>query len=140
MIRTPLLGQFLYKLNTRPAFLRWMYQRHVYVEPTHLTPELLAHKYQMTQQSGARFAPAAFVTGALDPAQSREEFLGWFRSQLIPILAILPEQAPPKSKAEMEMLASLPEVKIQRLPGTLGMHEEFAESVSQVVLPFLMSQ
>jgi pimeloyl-ACP methyl ester carboxylesterase len=140
MIRTPLLGQFLYKLNTRPAFLRWMYQRHVYVEPTHLTPELLAHKYQMTQQSGARFAPAAFVTGALDPAQSREEFLGWFRSQLIPILAILPEQAPPKSKAEMEMLASLPEVKIQRLPGTLGMHEEFAERVSQVVLPFLMSQ
>lgn len=137
MVRSPLLGQFLYKLNTRPAFLRWMYQRHVYVEPTHLTPELLAQKYQITQQTGARFAPAAFVTGGLDPAQSWEEFLEWFRSLSIPVLCVIPEQAPPKSKAEMEELTPLPGVQIQRLPGTLGMHEEFADEIIQVVLPFL---
>jgi pimeloyl-ACP methyl ester carboxylesterase len=134
MVYSPLLGQFLYKLNTLPAFLRWMYQRHVYVDIAHLTPELLTHKYQITQQSGARFAPATFVTGGLDPAQSREEFLGWFQSPSIPVLAIIPEQAPPKSKAEMEALTSLAGVQIQRFPGTLGMHEEFADAVAQVIL------
>jgi pimeloyl-ACP methyl ester carboxylesterase len=137
MVRAPLLGQFLYTLNTQPAFLRWMYQRHVYSDPTHLTPELLAHKYQITQHPGARFAPAAFVTGGLDPVQSRAEFLGYFQSLSIPILTIIPEQAPPKSKAEMEVLTELPGIKIQRLPGTLGMHEEFAAEVAQVVFPFL---
>lgn len=137
MVRAPLLGQFLYALNTQPAFLRWMYQRHVYSDPTHLTPELLTHKYQITQHPGARFAPAAFVTGGLDPAQSRAEFLGCFQSLSIPILTIIPEQAPPKSKAEMEVLTRLPGIQIQRLPGTLGMHEEFAAEVAQVVFPFL---
>lgn len=140
IVRSPILGQFLYKLNTLPAFLRWMYQRHVYVDVAHLTPELLAHKHQITQQAGARFAPAAFVTGGLDPAQNREEFLGWFRSLSIPTMAILPEQAPPKSKAEMETLTTLSDVQIQRLPGTLGMQEEFAQEITQVVLPFLLQE
>jgi pimeloyl-ACP methyl ester carboxylesterase len=29
LVRSPLLGQILYKLNTTPSFLSWMYRRHV---------------------------------------------------------------------------------------------------------------
>jgi pimeloyl-ACP methyl ester carboxylesterase len=137
LVRSPLLGQLLYALNTLPAFLRWMYQRHVYVDPAKLTPDLIAHKHQITQHPGARFAPAAFVTGALDPARSREEFLAWFQPLSIPVMAILPEQAPPKSKAEMDALAQIASVQTQRLPGTLGLHEEFATAVAAAIAPFL---
>lgn len=136
-VRSPLLGQLLYFLNTRPAFLRWMYERHVYGDKDKLTPEFIGKKYQITQQSGARFAPAAFVTGAIDPAENRTEFLDLLRSLSIPILLILAEQAPPSSKAEMEAIAQIPGLQAVRLPGTLGLHEEYATEAAQAILNFL---
>ena len=30
LVRSPLIGQVLYWLNTRPGFLKWMYRRHVF--------------------------------------------------------------------------------------------------------------
>lgn len=137
LVRSPLLGQGLYAANTTPSFLKLMYGRHVYVSRDRLTPEFIAQKRQVTQQPGARFASAAFVTGALDPVKTRAEFLALFASLSMPILAIVAEQSPPKSKAEMEVLASIPGVQVQRLPGTLGLHEEFASEVAAIVLPFL---
>jgi pimeloyl-ACP methyl ester carboxylesterase len=137
LVRSPLLGQALYKLNTTPSFLRFMYQRHVYTDVAKLTPEFMAQKYQITQQPGARFAPAAFVTGSLDPVANRDDFLAWFQRLAIPVMVVIGEQAPPKSKAEMEVLAELPGVQIKRLSGTLGLHEEFATEVAEVTLPFL---
>ena len=62
LVRSPLLGQALYALNTHPAFLKWMYQRHVFVDYDKLTPDFMTVKHQTTQQPGGRFAPAAFVT------------------------------------------------------------------------------
>lgn len=137
LVRSPLLGQALYHLNTAPSFLRWMYRRHVYVDPEKLTPDFIAQKHRITQQPGARYAPAAFVTGHLDPLESRAEFLAQVQALSIPILVIIAEQAPPKSKAEMEALAALPEIAVSRLPGTLGLHEELAPTVAATVLPFL---
>ena len=52
-----------------------MYRRHVYGNPIHVTPEFVDTKWRTTQQPGARFAPAAFVTGLLDPVQNRDDFL-----------------------------------------------------------------
>ncbi|NET50806.1 MAG: alpha/beta hydrolase, partial [Merismopedia sp. SIO2A8] len=75
LVRSPLIGQFLYYLNTRPSFLKWMYRRHVVVDAAQLTPEYMQSRYQSTQKLGARYAPAAFVTGGLDPVHHREEFL-----------------------------------------------------------------
>lgn len=40
-LRTPLLGQALYGLNTQPAFLKWMYRRHVFVDEQRLTPDYI---------------------------------------------------------------------------------------------------
>ncbi len=137
LVRSPVIGQGLYYLNTTPSFLRLMYKRHVYVDETKLTPEFIAHKHQITSKEGARYAPAAFVTGAIDPVTNREEFLQLLDSVSIPVLIILAENAPPKSKAEMEAMAELEKVQIFRLAGTLGVYEEYPEAVTEAIENFL---
>ncbi|MBD2019991.1 alpha/beta hydrolase [Leptolyngbya sp. FACHB-36] len=134
LVRSPGLGQALYTLNTAPAFLKFMYRQHVYVDAAKLTPEFMQQKYQITQQPGARFAPAAFVTGALDPMENREEFLSLGRSISVPVRVVIGEHSPAQSKAEMEALAALPNVQFDRVPGSLGLHEEYAADVAQIFL------
>ncbi len=137
LVRSPLIGQGLYYLNTTPAFLRLMYKRHVYVDETKLTPEFIAQKHQITSKNGARYAPAAFVTGAIDPVANREEFLQLLDSVPMPVLIILAENAPPKSKAEMIAMAELEQVQTVRLAGTLGIYEEYPEAVTEVIQNFI---
>jgi len=137
MVRSPILGQALYKLNTTPSFLRFMYQSHVYADSAKLTPSFIQQKWEITQQPGARFATAAFVTGALDPLQNQADFLAWFQPLPVPVLVAIGEQTPPKSRAEMEALAALPGVQMRLLPGSLGLHEEYPAELAEAVLPFL---
>ena len=136
-VRSPVVGSALYGLNTRPGVLKWMYRRHVFVNETQLTPEFMAQRYQNTQQPGARYAPAAFVTGGLDPVDEREEFLAGLARQAEPVMVIVAEQAPPGSKAEMEAMVQLPNVQAAYLPGSLGMAEEFGDAIALAILPFL---
>ncbi|NET05545.1 MAG: alpha/beta hydrolase [Symploca sp. SIO2B6] len=137
LVRSPVIGQGLYYLNTTPSFLHLMYKRHVYVDETKLTPEFIARKHQITSKPGARYAPAAFVTGAIDPVADREEFLQLLDSVSIPVLIILAENAPPKSKAEMSAMAELGKVQTVKLTGTLGIYEESPEAVTEAILNFL---
>lgn len=137
MVRSPLLGQGLYKLNTTPSFLRLMYRRHVYVDEAKLTPAFIDQKWQITQQPGARYAPAAFVTGAIDPVKERADFLALFQPLSMPVTVIIGEQAPPASRAEMDAISELPGVQTSVLPGSLGMHEEYGDAVAEVILGFL---
>ncbi|MGK7949785.1 MAG: alpha/beta fold hydrolase [Xenococcaceae cyanobacterium] len=137
LVRLTIIGQGLYYLNTTPSFLRLMYKRHVYVDETKLTPEFIAQKHQITSKEGARYAPAAFVTGAIDPVANREEFLQLLDSVSIPVLIILAENAPPKSKAEMEAMTELAKVQTVRLEGTLGIYEEYPEAVTEAIQNFL---
>lgn len=135
-VRSPVLGQSLYYLNTTPAFLRSMYASHVYTDQTKLTTDLMANKWQLTQQAGARYAPAAFVTGAIDPVSDRADFLDYLKTAPVPVLVIVAEQAPPSSKAEMEAMAALPKVQAVRLPGALGLYEEYPQAVIQAIHQF----
>jgi pimeloyl-ACP methyl ester carboxylesterase len=137
LVRLPLLGQFLYKLNTAPSFLSFMYRRHVYVDATKVTPDFIQSKWQVTQKPGARYGSAAFVTGGLDPAKVRSEFTDNFQQLAIPVMVVIAENAPPKSKAEMEVLAELPGVESRVIPGSLGMHEENAEALANAIKSFL---
>jgi pimeloyl-ACP methyl ester carboxylesterase len=137
LVRSPIIGQGLYYLNTTPSFLRLMYKRHVYVDETKLTPEFIAQKHQITSKHGARYAPAAFVTGAIDPVATREEFLSYVSCVSIPVLIILAENAPPKSKAEMLAMAELEQVQTVRLPGTLGIYEENSQAVTEAIQHFI---
>jgi pimeloyl-ACP methyl ester carboxylesterase len=139
LVRTPFLGQALYGLNTQPAFLKWMYRRHVFVDEQRLTPDCIQQRYQSTQQPGARYAPAAFVSGGLDPVPSREVFLQSIESLSCPVMVVVAEQAPPASKSEMEAITALPEVQSTRLPGTLGLAEEYGDATAKATRPFLAS-
>jgi pimeloyl-ACP methyl ester carboxylesterase len=128
LVGTPLLGQALYGVNTTNGFLDMMYRRHVYANSDSITPELIATKRQISQQPGARFAPAAFVTGGLDPVTDRAGFQAL--CQDLKISVIIGAASPPKSLAEMRSMAELPGVTSVTLPGTLGMHEEYAPLVA----------
>ncbi|MEM9120357.1 MAG: alpha/beta hydrolase [Cyanobacteria bacterium P01_F01_bin.56] len=139
LVKTPLLGQALYGLNTQPSFLKWMYRRHVFVDEQRLTPDYIQQRHESTQKTGARYAPAAFVTGGLDPVQSRAAFQQYFESLACPVMVVVAEQAPPASKAEMEAMVSLSGVQSTRLPGTLGQAEEYGEAVAETIRPFLGS-
>ncbi|MGK7871825.1 MAG: alpha/beta fold hydrolase [Xenococcaceae cyanobacterium] len=137
LVRSPIIGQTLYQLNTTPSFLRFMYRQHVYTDRTKLTSEFITQKRQLTQQPGARFASAAFVTGAIDPVRDRADFLAYLQPPPVPILVIIAEQAPPSSRAEMDAMAELTGVQTAILPGTLGMHEEYPAAIVKAILEFL---
>ena len=137
LVRSPILGKVLYQMNTAEPFLQYMYGSHVYADKAKLTPEFMSNKRQITQHPGGRYAPVAFVTGGIDPVQERTDFLAFFEPLPAPVMVVIPEQGPPKSKAEMEAIAKLPGVQSVVLPGSLGMHEEYADAVAEVVLTFL---
>jgi pimeloyl-ACP methyl ester carboxylesterase len=87
---------------------------------------------------GARFASAAFVTGALDRASSRADFLALAARAAVPIFLIYGAETPSRSRAEMDALATVPGVRTERLPrGKLSVHEEFPDDVASFVGPFL---
>ncbi|BAY23597.1 hypothetical protein NIES2100_33890 [Calothrix sp. NIES-2100] len=140
LVRSPIVGQFLYKLNTQPSFLNWMYRRHVFVDAARLTPSFMEKKWQTTQQPGARFASAAFVTGNIDAVHAQSDFLGLVKSLSAPLMIVIAESSPPKSKAEMEAISTLPAVSSVVLPGSLGLHEEYPAEVLEAVLPFLLNK
>ncbi len=139
LIRTPIMGQFLYQLTTTPSFLEFMYRRHVYSDTSKLTPDLLARKRQVTQHSGARYGAAAFVTGGLDPYLDRSAAIADLQSLSTPVLVAIGQNSPPKSKAEMLALSEVTNVISHTLPGTLGLHEEYPAELYEVILPFLTS-
>jgi len=137
VIGFPVLGQLLYFLNTLPPFLRLMYRRHVFAEPKHVTRNLIRQKSRTTRRRGARFASAAFVTGNLDVTYSSEEWLSWFQPLSVPTMMVIGEEMPPKSRAEVEVVAHFSGVQVYRMPGSLGLHEEYPDKLAEGILPFL---
>jgi pimeloyl-ACP methyl ester carboxylesterase len=134
----PVIGTALYRLNVNPFMVKMMALGHVYRDPGALPQSLLAEKLAVTRSSGARHASIRFVTGELDPMASREEFLTAARRVSDPMLLVFGAETPPKSKAEMEALASLPNVRTILLPaGKLGIHEECAEETAAALRVFL---
>ncbi|HEX4260849.1 MAG TPA: alpha/beta fold hydrolase [Acetobacteraceae bacterium] len=133
-----LVGPALYRLNTARPVIAMMYRRHVFADAARLTPALLDEKIAVARRPGGRFASAAFVTGGLDPVRSRAEFLALAEASPVPLLALVPPDAPPRSAAEMRALVAVPGVQGQVLArGTLGVAEEFPDLVAPPLLRFL---
>ncbi|QLE56183.1 alpha/beta hydrolase [Nostoc sp. TCL26-01] len=139
LVRSPILGQLLYKLNTTPRFLNFMYRRHVFTDVTRLTPSFIEQKWQTTQQPGARFASAAFVTGNIDAIHHQSDFVALVQSLSVPLMVVIGASSPPKSRAEMDTIAALSGVKSAVLPGSLGMHEEYPAAIFAAIADFLLS-
>jgi pimeloyl-ACP methyl ester carboxylesterase len=134
----PVSGPLLYRLNVSRFVVAKMAREHVYSDPGWLTGERLAAKLAVTRANGARFGSVRFVTGALDRVDSRSAFLDLARNAKVPILVVFSDQTPSRSRAEMEALADLTNVRIERLrEGKLAVHEELPDVVARAVAPFL---
>jgi len=98
-----------------------------------VTPALIREKHAITRHLNGRFGTAAFVTGGLDPAASRTDFLDLFAEGLPPILVLRPEGAPRRSGAEMDALIASGRVTAATIPGALSAHEEFPDAVAAAI-------
>lgn len=132
-LRAPGIGWGLYKYLTTPKMLRMQYMTHVYASPDNVSPDVVDRGVDITAREGGRFAPASFLTGLLDPVQTREEFLGLFEGagqRGVPVGVVVPSKGPKRSKREMEALQGVSGVTgFQVCPGALLPQEEYPEDV-----------
>lgn len=116
------------------------YKSHVYGNPDNVTPTIVESRYELTKRKGSRYVPAAFLTGLLDPVQSRGEFVALFADLKgkVPVLVVSTKDAPKRSKAEMEALKG-PELvsKFAEVPGALLPQEEYPAIVADELYQFL---
>ena len=67
LLRTPLIGEALFNLTSGKRALRHFAIDHAFYDPSSVTDEYIEYRWQLTHQPGARFAPASFISGLLDP-------------------------------------------------------------------------
>ncbi|KAL4633685.1 hypothetical protein ACB092_04G140600 [Castanea dentata] len=140
-LRTPAVGWMMYNmLVSNEKAIESQYKSHVYANPDNVTPGIIKSRYALTKQKGARYLPAAFLTGVLDPVQSREEFLELFANLegKTPVLVVSAKGSPKRSKAEMEALKGAKGVsKFVEVPGALLPQEEYPAMVAEELYKFL---
>jgi pimeloyl-ACP methyl ester carboxylesterase len=133
----PISGPLLYRLNLSRLVVKKMGREHVYSDPAWLTQSRLAAKRGVIRTPGARHGSVRFVTGSLDRVDSREAFVDLARKTNVPTVVVYGEETPPKSRAEMDVLATALGAPVERLSaGKLGIHEEFPDEVAGVIVPF----
>ena len=138
LVDLPGIGPLVYRLNVNQFMMRHMAAGHVYAEPAFLTGERLRQKLDVIRAPGARFASVRFVTGRLDPLDSRDELLALAGRTRVPTLVLYGAETPPRSRAEMEALAAVSGIRSAVLPrGKLSVHEEFPGMTFEAMAPFL---
>ncbi|EXB44683.1 hypothetical protein L484_015940 [Morus notabilis] len=143
-LRAPAVGWMMYNmLVSNEKAIESQYKSHVYADPENVTPGIIESRYALTKREGARYAPAAFLTGLLDPVQSREEFLKLFADieGKVPVVVVSTDGSPKRSKAEMEALRGVKGVsKFVKVPGALLPQEEYPLLVAEELYQFLQEK
>jgi pimeloyl-ACP methyl ester carboxylesterase len=138
MVDWPVVGDLLYRLNVNRFMVRKMALGHVYAEPSFLSEARFEEKLAVTRASGARHSSIRFVAGELDPMATRDAFLSAARQVNDPIMVVYGAETPPRSCAEIEALAGLPNVVATIVPhAKLAVHEEFPDEVATAIKAFL---
>jgi len=75
LVRSPVVGAGLFNLLVSKAALRHFNADHGYYDTDNLSEEVLEYEWETSHQPGARFAPASFVSGFLNPEGTLEEYL-----------------------------------------------------------------
>ncbi|WP_276271541.1 alpha/beta fold hydrolase [Haloarcula litorea] len=90
LLRAPVVGQAIFNLIGSRASIRHFHDDHGYYDMANLSDEVVDYEWQSAHQPGARFAPASFVSGFLDP----EGDLGETLSSLdVPVTLVWGEDA-----------------------------------------------
>lgn len=75
LLRSPVIGTGLFNLMVSKAAIRYFNEDHGYYDGANLPEEVVDYEWLTAHQPGARFAPASFVGGFLDPDESLEDVL-----------------------------------------------------------------
>jgi pimeloyl-ACP methyl ester carboxylesterase len=75
LFRSPIVGEGLFNLLASKASIRYFNADHGYYDPANVTDEIVDYEWLTAHQPGARFAPASFVSGFLDPEEPLAETL-----------------------------------------------------------------
>lgn len=67
LLRSPVLGQGLFNLVVSNASIKRFHRDHGVADIGRLPPEVIDYEWLSAHQPGARFAPASFLSGYLDP-------------------------------------------------------------------------
>ena len=67
LLKTPIVGTGLFNLLVSKPSLRWFSTRDGYYSPSSVTEHEIDHEWRTAHQPNAKFAPAAFIAGYLDP-------------------------------------------------------------------------
>jgi len=102
LVRAPVVGQAIYNLIGSTASIRHFHADHGYYDMANLTDAVVDYEWQSAHQPGARFAPASFLSGFLDP----QEDLGDVLAALdVPITLVWGEDADITPLADGRVLA-----------------------------------
>ncbi len=95
LVRTPVIGTALFNAFTSKPSLRYFMAREGYYDDENIDEVELEYAWRSAHQGGARYAPASFATGTLDPELDLESALAdlevpvtlvWGRdAQLVPL-------------------------------------------------------
>lgn len=75
LIRSPILGEGLFKLLSSKPSIRYFNADHGYYDMTKLSDSWLEYEWQTTHAENARFAPASFIAGHLNSQLNLSEEL-----------------------------------------------------------------
>ena len=102
LLRAPVIGQAIYNLVGSKASIRHFHEDHGYYDMEKLTDDVVDYEWQSAHQPGARFAPASFVSGFLDP---REDLGDVLEALDVPITLVWGEDAEITPLADGRVLA-----------------------------------
>ena len=132
LVSLPGIGSILYRFNTSRAVLKLMLRRHVWVKPCMFTPQAVKQQQQLSRKKGARFASVSFVSGGFDPVNHRDWWLSMAEQLSCPLCVVLADEAPPRSKLEMQELAKTAD-QVLTIKGRLGLHQEFGQDLADLL-------
>ncbi|WP_339104532.1 alpha/beta fold hydrolase [Haloterrigena salinisoli] len=67
LVRTPVVGTTIFNLLASKPSIRYFYDRDGYYDSDRIDDEAVAYAWRSAHQPGARYAPASFSSGTLDP-------------------------------------------------------------------------
>lgn len=67
LLRSPVVGEALFNALTSKPAIRYFLQDHGFATPDNITDEWVDYDHATTHVPGARYAPASFISGFLDP-------------------------------------------------------------------------
>ncbi|WP_262176691.1 alpha/beta fold hydrolase [Haloarcula laminariae] len=131
LVRAPVVGQAIYNLIGSKASIRHFHADHGYYDMDNLTDEVVDYEWQSAHQSGARFAPASFISGFLDPDEDLGDVLAGLD---VPITLVWGEDADITPLADGRVLADEADATLVVFGDSLLLpHVEHPEEFVEVV-------